>query len=283
MQIRKVFLLAIFSGVGLVLANVSLAWACDPEGDNFANGAKDPRCRLVLPANRAQSPRALGAPVAIASAGNPVINGAVVSSGSADHTSNLSCFLPDGTVATNALGISETCPPPFLPPRAVKPVVAPTSAPTPALAATVPITKTQPKGDSPYTARTMTGEWETIDAKASVWYRIDNKSNFYLDVWMDTYGRPGVMFSVFSPEQQNNLSAATAPKGRSAAIKTDPTHDWWWKGAQAVCIWHVLVTNTTAMPMQYRVGNKQSTEERNCRSYWEYLPSGAYVYWTACR
>ena len=278
MQIKKIFFVVVFFALASLCLNVLPALACEPDGDNLANGLKDPRCRIVLPGNRAQQPvRPVGeGPVVIASAGNPVVN-----PGSTDFVITPSCYLPDGSSPTNALGIGETCPPPFLPPRVVKTVAPPTLAPT--LAATASITKTQPKGDSPNAARTMSGEWEIIDAKASIWYRIDNGNNFYLDVWMDTYGRPGVTFAVYSPEQLNNLSATTAPKGRSAAIKTDTTHDWWWKGAQAVGIWHVLVTNTTLTPMQYRISNKQSTEQRNCRSYWEYLPTGQYVYWTACR
>lgn len=278
MKIRSIFSIALFCGLGLCLWHALPALACEPDGENLANGAKDPRCRLVLPAARAQLPaRAVGAgPVAIASAGNLALNVG------ADYSSDPSCFLPDGTGVTNALGIGETCPPPFLPPRMVS---TPTPTPKPA---TAPVTgtltaKTQPKGDSPYTARTMTGEWETIAPGQQIWYRINNENNFYLDIWMDTYGRPGVNFAVYSPDQVNNLSAATVPKGRSAAIKNDPTHDWWWKGAQAMGIWHVLVTNTTTMPIQYRIGYKQATEERICRSYWEYLPTGQYVYWTACR
>ncbi len=275
MQIKKIFGVAILFALGFFCLTALPVLACEPEGDNLANGLKDPRCRLVLPGNRAAQPaRTNGSgAVIVASAGNPVVN-----SGPIDYVLSPGCYLPDGASATNALGIGETCPPPFLPPRA-------TRVPTPVatLTASTVVTKTQPKGDSPYTARIMTGEWETIQPGAQIWYRIDNGNNFYLDVWMDTYGRPGVTFVVFSPEQAHNLSATTTPKGRSAAIKSDPTHDWWWKGAQAVGIWHVLVTNTTSTPMQYRIGNKQSTEERNCRSYWETLPTGLYVYWTACR
>ena len=280
MQIKKILSIAIVCACGLLWLNALPVWACEPEGENLANGLKDPRCRLVLPAARAAQPsRAVGStPVALASAGNVVVNGSVASPNLADYSVNPVCFLPDGLNTTNPLGINETCPPPFLPPRATK-----VPTPVPTLTASAVITKTQPKGDSPYTARTMSGEWETIGPGQQIWYRINNENNFYLDVWMDTYGRPGVSFAVYSPEQLNNLSAATAPKGRSAAIKTDTTHDWWWKGAQAMGIWHVLVTNTTATPIQYRIGNKQSTEERICRSYWEYLPSGLYVYWTACR
>jgi hypothetical protein len=280
MLIKTLFRIAIFFALGFVWLNALPVWACEPDGENLANSLKDPRCRLVLPANRAQQPaRALaGGPVMVASAGSSLPNGGTTDPSSADYSTNLGCFLPDGSSATNALGISETCPPPFLPPRATR---VPNSVPT--LTASTVITKTQPKGDSPYAARTMTGEWETIGPGQQIWYRVNNENNFYLDVWMDTYGRPGVSFAVYSPAQMNNLTAATAPKGRSAAIKTDTTHDWWWKGAQAMGIWHVLVTNTSTTPMQYRIDYKQSTEERNCWSYWEAIGSNPHVYWTACR
>ncbi|MCI0477819.1 MAG: hypothetical protein L0Y55_16375 [Anaerolineales bacterium] len=270
MQVKKIFWFAILCALGLFASNAMPAWACEPEGDNLANGAKDPRCRMVLPAARAlPAPRA-----ALASAGNPVI-------GPVDYSASPMCFLPDGSLATNALGIGEDCPPPFLPPRAVK-------TPAPAIAATASVTatvvaKATPKGDSPHSARTMNGEWETIPSGGQVWYRINNENNFYLDLWMDTYGRPGVVFSVYSPEQINNLSVNTAPKGRSSTAKSDPSHDWWWKGAQANGIWHVLVLNTTSTPMQYRIHYKQNTEDRVCKSYWEWLSTGQYVYWTACR
>jgi hypothetical protein len=115
-----------------------------------------------------------------------------------------------------------------------------------------------------------------------VWYRINNENNFYLDIWMDTYGRPGVVFNVYSPEQTNHLSISTAPKGRSGPAK-ESGHDWAWRGAQATGIWHALVLNTTSTPMQYRIHYKQTTEDRVCKSYWEWLPTGQYVYWTACR
>jgi hypothetical protein len=267
MRIEKIFWLASLIALCLLASNVLPASACEPEGENLANGSKDPRCRMVLPAARAV-PRA-----ALASAGNPVLG-----ANSADYSISPVCYLPDGSLTTNVLGIGEDCPPPFLPPRVVK-TPAPVSVP---VTATV-VAKATPKGDSPFTARAMTGEWDTIPPGGQVWYRINNENNFYLDIWMDTYGRPGVVFNVYSPEQINGLSANTSPKGRNSTTKSDPTHDWWWKGAQANGIWHVLVLNTTSTPMQYRIHYKQTTEDRVCRSYWEWLPTGQYVYWTACR
>lgn len=269
MRINKLFLLAGVIALSAWGWNVMPAAACDPEGENLANGAQEPRCRLVLPAARAlPAPRAV-----IASANNPVLS-------SMDYATNPVCFLPDGSLATNVLGIGEDCPPPFLPPRAIKTTTPPPPAAA-AIATPIVSAKATPKGDSPFTARVMTGEWETIPAGGQVWYRIDNQNNFYLDIWMDTYGRPGVVFSVYAPQQTNALSASTPPKGRSAPSKEG--HDWGWKGAQANGIWHVLVQNTTNTPMPYRIDYKQSTEDRVCRSYWEWLPTGQYVYWTACR
>jgi hypothetical protein len=255
---RKVFWLTVCIAVSITLLNAAPVSACDPEGENLANRATDPQCRLVLPVRAVPSPRAV-----LASA-NPV-------SSVVDYATHPACFLPDGSIATTVLGVGEECPPPFLPPRTIK---------TPVATAT-PVTKATPRGDSPLSARVMTGEWETIPPGGQVWYRIDNQNNFFLDIWMDTYGKPGVVFNVYSPEQTNNLSASTIPKGRSAPSKEG--HDWGWKGAQAMGVWHVLVMNTTNSPMQYRIDHRQSTMERECRSYWEWLPTGQYVYWTACR
>jgi hypothetical protein len=210
----------------------------------------------------------------VASANNPSQIVAV-----SDYMQNPSCFLPDGLGPTNPLGIAERCPPPFLPPRAVAVKLVPTATPTPNA---TPKT-TQAKGDAPFSAREMSGEWETIGANQSIWYKVNNQNNFYLDVWLDAYGRTGIGFLAFSPEQANDLSATTSPKGRGAPSKADPSHDLMWRGAQASGTWYFLVTNTTNDAIKYKIGNKQASEDRNCRSYWEYLSTGQYVFWTACR
>ncbi len=262
MQIKRIFCFLILCALGVFASNALPVSACEPQGENLANRATDPACRLVLPAAPvAPSPRAV-----LASASGVVL-------GATDYTTSPNCFLPDGSSMTSVTGIGEGCPPPFLPPRATPQPTRPTTTLT-------PVAKATPKGDSPFSARVMTGEWETIPAGGQVWYRIDNQNNFFLDIWMDTYGKPGVVFSVYSPEQTNNLSASTVPKGRSAPSKEG--HDWGWKGAQATGIWHVLVMNTTNAPMAYRIDYRQTSQDRVCRSYWEWINRDL-VYWTACR
>lgn len=250
---RKILGMAVCVVTSILLLNISPIGACNPRD---AKAQCHPVLSTVSPT---PSPR-----VALSSANSTI--------GVMDYLTNPACFLPDGFDAVSPLGLKEGCPLPFLPTRIV--VKTPVAKATPTVKAT-------PRGDSPYSARTMTGEWETIPPGGQVWYRIDNGNNFFLDIWMDTYGKPGVVFSVYSPEQANDLSVSTPPKGRSAPSKEG--HDWGWKGSQARGVWHVLVINTTNTPMQYRIDYKQSSIERDCRGYWEWLPTGEYVYWIACR
>ncbi|MDE3087878.1 MAG: hypothetical protein KGJ80_00645 [Chloroflexota bacterium] len=48
-------------------------------------------------------------------------------------------------------------------------------------------------------------------------------------------------------------------------------------------IWYALVTNFTAAPISFNLGgNVNSTDTKKCHGYWEYLPSGQYIYWVDC-
>ncbi len=164
----------------------------------------------------------------------------------------------------------------------VRPAPTPPPPPPPIVLAVAALARVS-RGTSPFDAMEVQDTWRNLDAGASEWYKIDNGNNFYLSVWLDAKGISGVTLSAFAPEQANGLSASTPPKGRGAPVKYDPSHDQFWLGAQARGVWHILVTNTNTFPVQYKIGDKQSTEERNCISYWETLPTGQYVYWTACR
>ncbi len=140
-----------------------------------------------------------------------------------------------------------------------------------------------PQGGSPNDGLAPNDTWLRLDANSSIWYKIDNGDNFYLDLWLDAYGKSGVTLSVFSPEQANGLSVDTMPKGRGAPSKSDLSHDIFWSGAQARGTWYALVKNYNPFPVDYKLGNKQWTEVRNCRSYPEYI-NGVFVpSWTACR
>jgi len=138
-----------------------------------------------------------------------------------------------------------------------------------------------PRGGSPLDAMDVKDEWHDLAPGAVHWYKIDNGNNLLLDVWLDSKPSGGVTLAAFSPEQTNGLSVATPPKGRAAPVKTEPSHDIFWLGSSARGVWYFLVTNTNPFPVQYMIGDKQSTFDRNCWSYWEYIGSTP-VYWTKC-
>jgi hypothetical protein len=167
---------------------------------------------------------------------------------------------------------------------AQRPVPAPISA-APARTVVAPATATPVanvrRGASPTEALEITGEWQTIEANANVWYKVDNGQNFYLDVWVDANGKSGLGLSVYSPEQTNNLSLTTPPKGRGT-INGAPGHDLYWSGSQARGTWYALVTNSNASPVQYKIGSSRADADRNCVSYWEWIGKDL-VWWTACR
>jgi hypothetical protein len=190
----------------------------------------------------------------------------------------LACLLPDADTSSNALGVGDKCP--IVP---IQLAVAKVVPPTPALVARAVATPTrvQPKGDSPQSARGITQDWETVGPNGVVWYRIDNGNNYFLEFWLDANGTRNITFSIFSPEQTNDLSVATKPKGVGAFDKYSG-HDLFWKGYRATGTWHVLVRNFNDFPVQYKVGIRESTTERNCWGYWEWLPTGEYVYWIDC-
>lgn len=156
--------------------------------------------------------------------------------------------------------------------------------PTPvvvAKAAVVTPTPVRPKGDSPQSARPISQDWETIGPKGVVWYRIDNGNNYFLEFWLDANGTRNISFSIFSPDQANDLSVATKPKGVGSFDKYSG-HDLIWKGYRAIGSWYALVRNFNDFPVQYKVGIRESTTERNCWGYWEWLPTGELVYWIDC-
>jgi hypothetical protein len=189
----------------------------------------------------------------------------------------LACLLPDADTSSNALGVVDKCP--VVPIQLFTAKIVPTPAVVAKAAATP--TRVQPKGDSPQSARAISQDWETIAPHGVVWYRIDNGNNYFLEFWLDANGTRNITFSIFAPEQANDLSVATKPKGVGSFDKYSG-HDLFWKGYRATGSWYALVRNYNDFPVQYKVGIRESTTERNCWGYWEWLPTGDYVYWIDC-
>lgn len=151
----------------------------------------------------------------------------------------------------------------------------PTAAPTPA-----PVRR----GGSPADAMDITEAQQFLDAGGNTWYKVGSGDGpQHLEVWLDAYGREGLAFAIYSPDQMNEPWPTTPPKGRGAPIQKGQTHDLYWSGqSPAGGTWYVLVTNYGSSPAQYTMGsNRSETERLPCRSYWEWV-LGQYMYYTWC-
>jgi hypothetical protein len=141
------------------------------------------------------------------------------------------------------------------------------------------------RGGSPYDALAPTDSWQTLEAGASVWYKMgDGIDRQHLDIWLDAYGKGGIGFAVYAPDQMNDLSS-NPPKGRGAYNKAEPSHDLYWSGqAPAGGTWYALVTNYNSFAVSYKLGyNRVITGRREgCSApYWEWLGAhvNAWVLW----
>ncbi len=163
--------------------------------------------------------------------------------------------------------------PPRKPTPRVVAVAKPTTVPTPVPA----------HGSSPYDAILPDDAWRTIDPNASVWYKIGEGINpQHFEVWLDAWGKPGLEFDVYAPDQMNDWSPAVPPKGRGTVNRADLSHDLWWIGqAPSGGTWYLRVFSRSTFPLQYKVGyNRAGMAKKDCGApYWEYLPNGQYVLW----
>ena len=164
---------------------------------------------------------------------------------------------------------------------APKPIVANPVAPTPAIVLASAIRRT---GKTPEDAIDANDNWLLLGPKAVLWYRLPYGSDPQkLEVWLDAWGKAGLTLAVFSPASELDLWNAKHT-GMGAYNKSQASHDLWWSGESIVAgTWYVKVTNNTDIPMDHKVGYNQAFYSRTCVSYWESLPTGQYVYWTACR
>ncbi len=197
------------------------------------------------------------------------------------NNSQLTCILPDGSLSTNALGLGDQCILPPAPKLAPKPTAVVVAAVAPKEAAPKP----QPKGDSLATAIDITDTWQTVPAASSLWFKTNNfTAPRTLQIYLDAYGKSGLDFAVYAPDQIATFSADTKPIGRGTPNKQMLEHDLIWSGGSrgALGTWYVLLSNRTPDPIQYKLSYNMAVTNKNCSSYWEFLPNGQYVYWTAC-
>lgn len=142
------------------------------------------------------------------------------------------------------------------------------------------------KGDSPFTAIDITGNWDTVGPNKQLWFKTGTETSYPLRgaIALDAYGKTGIGFAVYSPEQANDLNVLTIPKGRGAYDKTIPTHDLIWTGGSPKAgIWYVLLTNSNPVPVEYKlISTFNATEHKNCFQYWESINGGPLMLWTEC-
>jgi hypothetical protein len=158
----------------------------------------------------------------------------------------------------------------------------PTPAPAPVLVATKLTAATaQKSGDSPENAMEVPEDFVKINPGSRLWFKIGSDGS-HIDVWMTTYAQPGLGFAVYAPNQ--DLGAPeTKPKGVGTYPNSDPNTLRWSGGSWTQRgIWYAVVTNTSDKALSFKLSSNQFLVNHNCHSYWENLPSGEYVYWTAC-
>jgi len=166
--------------------------------------------------------------------------------------------------------------------RARTPTPPPTPIPIPVVAAAKPAAAiAQKSGDSPENAIEINDNEQTIDSGARKWYKIGSDGS-HIDVWMLTYGAPGLGFVVYAPNQ-DIYAPDSKPKGVGTYPNSDPNTLRWAGGSfQQKGNWLALVTNSGSVRQTFKIGSNQSAVGKTCNSYWETLPTGQYVYWTAC-
>lgn len=158
--------------------------------------------------------------------------------------------------------------------------------PTPRVTVTVAATATAKSGDSPYSAIDITGNWDKIGPKTQLWFKTGVETSYPLRgvIALDAYGKSGINFSVFSPEQASDLNVATTPKGRGAYDRAIPTHDLIWSGGSPKAgIWYLLLTNTNSVPVDFKlISTFSATDHKDCFTYPERINGGPVIIWTEC-
>ena len=138
------------------------------------------------------------------------------------------------------------------------------------------------RGLSPADALPIDGSWQIIPPNAFMWYRVDNGTNFYSTVYLDSKEHKELGLSAFSPEQQNELAPALQPKGRGSPSKDDTSHDLVWKGTHTEGVWHIMVSNRNSFSVEHKLTTQQASGDRQCRGFDEIDRFGKWIHWVDC-
>ena len=116
--------------------------------------------------------------------------------------------------------------------------------------------------------------FRTLNAGASVWYRIGT-SGTHIDVWLEANPLGGVSMAIYAP------NGSDAPIGRGTP---DNSQRLVWSGGhwEGEGNWYALIANSNPVSVQYRIqSSARDISNKSCYSYWEYIGTSL-VYWTKC-
>ncbi len=157
-------------------------------------------------------------------------------------------------------------------------VPAPTPLPPAVLSSTfsAPALITYAAGATRNNALEPDGVYRTLNAGASVWYRVGS-GGVHMDVWLDANPVGGVSMAIYAP------NGSDKPVGYGTPDKSNADRLLWsgghWQGEGN---WYARIANNNPLPVQYRIqSNARDISNKSCYSYWEYIGSNL-VYWTRC-
>jgi hypothetical protein len=158
-----------------------------------------------------------------------------------------------------------------------------TTAPAAAVSAKAVTAANVRGGDSPADALELSSQFQMINPGGRIWYKIGADGS-HMDVWLTTFGHPGVGFNIYAPNQTDLQSPDTQPKGVGTYPSNDPNTLRWSGGSwRQIGTWYALVYNNGSVAASVKLESNQSQIDKNCHSYYEDLPNGdKNVYWTAC-
>jgi hypothetical protein len=145
------------------------------------------------------------------------------------------------------------------------------SNPPPAVIPPAPVTYS---GSTRSDALEPSDSFRTLNAGASVWYRIGT-SGTHIDVWLEANPLGGVSMAIYAPNGSNQPIGRGTPDN-SGRLVWSGGH---WEGEGN---WYAQITNSNPVAVQYRIQTSgRDVSNKSCYSYWEYIGTNR-VYWTSC-
>ncbi len=152
-----------------------------------------------------------------------------------------------------------------------------TPVPTKVVLTATPIpTKAPAGGTDPTNALLPAGDWRTIGANSSLWYKIGTGGN-HIVATLQAQPLDGMRLEVFAPNIWDRpIGAGSHSNGVDGLV---------WAGGrwENYGDWFARVVNANSGPVTYRlVVNSNEIPACEVIGYWEYIGSN-YVYWKRCK